>query len=101
VPAHWEGDLILGLASLTIGTLVERKTRFTILLHLPRMAGYGDDARVKSNLLNWFRTAGFKKLARSSAHCCPTRSDNIGGSVFAMTISLNITRKAKEQATLS
>jgi IS30 family transposase len=64
VPGHWEGDLILGLGSSAIGTLVGRTSRFTMLLHLPRLAGHGDAPRLTNG----------PALAGHGPRLCATRS---------------------------
>jgi IS30 family transposase len=62
VPGHWEGDLIIGKdCKSAVGTLVERTTRYVLLLHLAR----GRDARLVEQAMRQAITALPADLART------------------------------------
>jgi transposase, IS30 family len=62
VPGHWEGDLIIGKdCRSAVGTLVERTTRYVLLLHLPA----GRDAHLVERAMRQAITALPADLART------------------------------------
>jgi transposase, IS30 family len=62
VPGHWEGDLLIGTdLKSAVGTLVERSTRYVMLLHLPG----GRDARLVEAAMRQAITALPSELART------------------------------------
>ena len=62
VPGHWEGDLIMGKGNKSaIGTLVERTTNYTLLLHLPE----GHSAEQVTTAITEAMSELPKKLRRS------------------------------------
>jgi IS30 family transposase len=101
VPGHWEGDLIIGKDHQSaVGTLVERTTRFVLLLHL----GSGKDAEsVKDAMqkaittlpdrlvktITWDQGAETASLSRSTSSATSFGSSPVPSAICAMLTMCN------------